>query len=77
MERQAKLVEMKRAGKIPEDTNIDCFILFDDVMGIDEKLMKTDGTLLELFTAGRHFHITIIFCLQDAYGIPPKHRQNM
>ena len=76
MERQAKLKDMEMAGKI-KMKDFQIFIIFDDVMGITESVMRHDGTLTLLLTAGRHFGITCFFLLQDSYGMPPKVRNNV
>lgn len=74
--RQAKITDMENSGEAV-DVRKDIFILFDDVMGVDENTMRYDGTLTMLLTAGRHFGITVIFCLQDTFGVPPKIRNNI
>ena len=65
MQRQAILRSMENDGTLPKEMHTDIFIIFDDVMGVDEQVLKYDPVLLELMTAGRHFRISTFFCLQD------------
>ncbi len=77
MKRQLKLKALAMDGRLPEGLNTEVFILFDDVMGISGETIKHDTVLKQLLTQGRHFNITVIFNMQDIYGLPPVDRNNI
>lgn len=75
-ERQEKLKEEQtRTGR--EDFNIDIFVVFDDVMGVSANTLLHDKVLESVLTLGRHVHMSVFFCIQDVFGLPPKVRNNM
>lgn len=77
LERQKKLKHMKMTGKLPRSYNMKIFIVFDDVMGLNEDVLRYDPVFRTIFVEGRHFEITLLIALQDAFGMPPKDRNNI
>lgn len=67
--RQTKLKELELKGELKIDHR--CFVLFDDVLGDSSHDMRFSNSLITLLTAGRHFGITVLFAVQDAYALSP------
>jgi hypothetical protein len=77
LDRQKKLKTMKMTGKLPKSYNMKIFIIFDDVMGLNEDVLRYCPVFRSLFVEGRHFEVTLLIALQDVYGMPPKDRNNV
>ena len=50
------------------------FILFDDC-GFDQKLAKQE-VLRKIFMNGRHYHLQVLYAIQDTKSVPPGIRKN-
>jgi len=70
---QEEAARMKAGERVD---NHDMFIMFDDIMGDSMHEMRSDPALSKVLTMGRHYGITVIFNVQDAFALPPSFRNN-
>lgn len=67
---------LKNKGKKIDHKKVDkILILFDDLIG--DPGVRTEESLIQLFTRGRHCYISQIFITQTIVGIPPVMRRNL
>lgn len=77
LERQKFLRDALERGKLPPEANIEVLVVFDDIAGSSvQDLRFRAPEMQDVFTLGRHFKITAVFMIQDAFMITPVMKNN-